>query len=312
VVTVRNPATVESRTWAKLEAKLVEIQRALTEVMEEPEDLMQLVLGMTNPTMFEQLFSDAPVGDEQNLARWFDARTATFGGRDIVEFVKSLAGSCARFDFEEVSEQLPKTDLPDLKPFFLSMLKVNGRMVQEDSEGGIQFISPEKWRQASRAIRERYSGMHFNRRMRHLESTEKILAVGNPALENALRQAKGHDAFVATLPRQTLESPTLVYQITDAVTGEKRSIASVIAGVVLQVKGDKPQLLRDWEVLQRMNTLSAASGFSADESPTIGDVGELKAGIEAGRRFIEESLTTFDLPFRKPKIEFFVCLWPRQ
>ena len=46
VVTLRNPDTVESRIWDKLNEKLKRIMLALGNAMEEPEDLLQLVLGM--------------------------------------------------------------------------------------------------------------------------------------------------------------------------------------------------------------------------------------------------------------------------
>jgi ERCC4-related helicase len=311
VVSIRNPDTVEARIWAKLEGKILEIQRALSEVMEEPEDLMQLVLGMTNQGMFQNLFAGAPAGDEDRLNSWFNSTTASFGGRDVVDFVKSLAGSCEKFDFQQMSDKLPKVDLPSLKPFFVSMLKLNGRMVQEDAEGGIEFICPDAWKQASRAVRERYSGMHFSRKVRHLESTEKILAVGNAALEQALGQAKAHEAFMASLPRQTLKNPLVIYRITDAVTGEKRSISSVIAGVVLAAQQETSALLKDWEVLQLLNSLASASGFTADESPAATESATVNAGVDSARRLIEEQLATFDLPFRKPTLELFACLWPR-
>ena len=57
-------------------------------------------------------------------------------------------------------------------------------------------------------------------------------------------------------------SVRFVYRITDAVTGEKRNISSVIAGVVLAEGDQEPVLLKDWEVLQRLNALAVASGFT--------------------------------------------------
>jgi SNF2 family DNA or RNA helicase len=311
VVSIRNPDTVEARIWAKLEAKIVEIQRTLTEVMEEPEDLMQLVLGMTNQNMFQDLFAGAPASDEERLNRWFNATTASFGGEDLVDFVKNLAGSCEKFDFQEMSNKLPKIDLPALKPFFVSMVRLNGRVVQEDPEGGIEFISPEAWKRASRAVRERYSGMHFNRKVRQLESTEKILAIGNAAVDQALQQAKGHEAFLASLPRQVLKNPLIIYRITDAVTGEKRNISSAISGVLLGTREQPPVLLKDWEVIQLLNGLASTTGFGADESPAAEEAAKVNIGVQDARRVVEEHLASFDLPFRKPSIELFACLWPR-
>jgi ERCC4-related helicase len=311
VVSIRNPDTVEARIWNKLETKLVEIQRALTEVMEEPEDLVQLVLGMTSQSMFQNLFADAPRGDEQALNHWFNAATTSFGGKDVVDFVKSLAGSCEKFDFQQISGKLPKTDLPALRPFFTAMLKLNGRMVQEDAEGGIEFISPVVWKQASRAVRERYSGMHFTRKVRNLESTKTVLAIGNPAVDQALSQAKKHEAFLASLPRQVLKRPLIIFRITDAVTGEKRNISSVLAGVALEIQNETLTLLKDWELLRLLNNLTSAAGFTAEDSPPATDALTVNAGIEKARCAIEDHLSMLDLPFRKPALELYACLWPR-
>ena len=59
VITLRNPATVESRIWDKLNNKIQNIMLALGHAMDEPEDLMQLVLGMTAPSLFLNLFAEA-------------------------------------------------------------------------------------------------------------------------------------------------------------------------------------------------------------------------------------------------------------
>ena len=50
---------MESLVWEKLNEKLHRISMALSQVMDEPEDLLQLVLGMTSPTFFTELFSEA-------------------------------------------------------------------------------------------------------------------------------------------------------------------------------------------------------------------------------------------------------------
>ena len=42
VFTLRNPSTVESRIWDKLNAKIEQIMLVLGEVMDEPEDLWSL------------------------------------------------------------------------------------------------------------------------------------------------------------------------------------------------------------------------------------------------------------------------------
>ncbi|MEG4911488.1 hypothetical protein [Microcoleus sp. B7-D4] len=43
VITLRNPDTVETRIWDKLNEKIENIMQSLEQVMSEPEDLLQLV-----------------------------------------------------------------------------------------------------------------------------------------------------------------------------------------------------------------------------------------------------------------------------
>ncbi|MHC5544602.1 helicase-related protein, partial [Singulisphaera rosea] len=87
VVIIRNPDTVEGRIWDKLNAKIESIMRALGGVMEQPEDLMELVLGMAAPSLFTELYSEAGSVRTESLSDWFDGKTARFGGRDAIATV---------------------------------------------------------------------------------------------------------------------------------------------------------------------------------------------------------------------------------
>ena len=46
VLSIRNPDTVEARIWSKLDEKLERINEAFAHVMDTPDDLRHLVLGM--------------------------------------------------------------------------------------------------------------------------------------------------------------------------------------------------------------------------------------------------------------------------
>lgn len=69
VVTLRNPDTVESRIWDKLHSKINNIELAFGHVMDEPEDLLQMVLGMTSPSLFRELFVGAAQVPAESLER---------------------------------------------------------------------------------------------------------------------------------------------------------------------------------------------------------------------------------------------------
>ena len=49
------------------------------------------------------------------------------GGEDSVRVVQDLIGHAQHFDFAQVSERVPKLDLPDLLPFFRLALRFNRR-----------------------------------------------------------------------------------------------------------------------------------------------------------------------------------------
>ena len=61
-MTIRNPSTVEYRIWGKLKTKLNHIMEALGHATDEPEDLMQMVLGMAGPSFFNELFAEGHSG----------------------------------------------------------------------------------------------------------------------------------------------------------------------------------------------------------------------------------------------------------
>ena len=94
VIIIRNPDTVEGRIWSKLNAKIESIMRAFGGVMEEPEDLMELVLGMAAPSLFTELYAEAGTMHPESLSDWFD-RKRRFGGRDAISTGASWSATVA-------------------------------------------------------------------------------------------------------------------------------------------------------------------------------------------------------------------------
>jgi ERCC4-related helicase len=103
VLTFKNPSTIESHIWSLLDEKLLRITRAFQSAMDDPEDMRQLVIGMASPDLFEGLFTEAAKVPRERLEEWFNARTATLGGKDAVAAVRDIFGNVARFDFGQVS-----------------------------------------------------------------------------------------------------------------------------------------------------------------------------------------------------------------
>jgi hypothetical protein len=309
VVVLRNPETVEGRIWEILQEKMNQIMIALGQAMDEPEDLLQLVLGMTSPALWRELFVEGREVPRESLAQWFDHRTAQFGNRDVVKTVQDLIGNCARFDFQEVSDQLPKVDLPALRPFFTSMLRLNRRRV-EQKDDSVAFRTPDTWL-ATPGVLPSYDGLVFRRQLRGREEARHVLGVGHKVMNEALRQARESDATVATLPADALSRPLIVCRIRDKVTGEQRAVRSVaIAVEIADGQSGIDLLLRDWEVLERLNGLVGARGFRSADSVPPADLAAVEEALERGMSVARRSVSELGLPFRFPEVEPVALLWP--
>ena len=179
VFLLRNPATVEARIWALLESKLARIQAALSASMDEAEDIAQLVIGMQGGRFFEDLFAEGSARAQAagaRIADWFDAHTATFGGRDAVDTVRAMLGNVARFDFGAVGASLPKLDLPALEPFFRNSMALLERRVTRGPDG-LSVATPEAWKR-NPDLRPRYDGLVFDRALPEAERLIRLLGVG--------------------------------------------------------------------------------------------------------------------------------------
>ena len=303
VVTVRNPDTVESRIWDLLEEKLERITLAFQGAMDDPEDMRQLVIGMASSKVFTKVFGDASADmRDATLQRWFDAETATFGGEDAIEAVRSLVGHVARFDFGEVAEQIPKVDLPDLVPFFKALLAIRGRRPTQADEYRLEFNTPDEWRDDF-AISEHYE-LLFAREPRPKHG-EDVAGVGLKVVDRAVQDACALEATFGAM--RGLEAPLFVFRVADRVTGTEGPLHSVVVGVVKDVAGWS--VLRDWEIIGWLNPRAdrpRSPTFNAD-TPSTSNVASLYADAKG---ILEDRLSGLDLPFVLPDVEALACLVP--
>ncbi|MGK7875377.1 MAG: DEAD/DEAH box helicase [Xenococcaceae cyanobacterium] len=304
VVTLRNPDTVEARIWECLEEKMNRIQLALSGVMDEKEDLMPIVLGMTSPSIWTELFAEAPRVQDETLQSWFDRKTARFGGQDALQTVQNLVVHCASFDYQEIANHLLDVDLPALKPFFLGMLALNRRQVK-DNEQGLSFLTPDIW--SGIGIKASYEGLLFDRTFKGVDADKRIIGVGNPLLGKALDQARSLQECVACLSIEKLPYSLIVLRVTDRITEGRGSIRSVIFGVEQQ---EQLNVLRDDEVLVRLNTLLNASARRlSSESRPLNQASKLVTDLETASQLVLKSLDHLDIPFREPDVELLVLLY---
>lgn len=301
VVSLRNPDTIESRIWVKLEEKLERIMQSVGSAMDEPEDLLQLVLGMTDRGFFNELFSGGLAVPKERLDRWFDDQTRTFGGQSAIDTVQTLVGNCQSFDLSGLQDVPPK-DLPDLLPFFLAMLTLNGRRPEFDNQQ-VSFKTPDSWLRTP-GIRQRYEKLVFDRQVTGREAAERVVGVGHQVFDQALKQAIDFPARVAAVPN--LEAPLAVFSIYDKVTdrgGQVRSLLIGVEGMQGQVR-----ILKDWEILDRLNPLLRAT---PKEPRSLAQSGELiELWVSSARKVAREKISALQLAFRVPELSDFVVLWP--
>uniref|UniRef100_B8HYW4 Helicase domain protein n=1 Tax=Cyanothece sp. (strain PCC 7425 / ATCC 29141) TaxID=395961 RepID=B8HYW4_CYAP4 len=305
VVTLRNPDTIEATIWERLEEKMQRIQLALSGVMEESEDLFPIVLGMTSPSVWTELFSEAPTVPRETLNSWFDGKTARFGGQDALQTVRDLVGHCASFDYRELAGQLLEVDLPALRPFFTGMLMHNHRQARF-TEDGLSFRTPEGW--SGIGIKPNYSGLVFDRNFRGADAEQRILGIGHPLLDRALEQARSLEETAALLPSELLPYPLVLLSITDRVTENSGSIRSIIVGVEFK---HMPILRHDYEVLDLLNRLTKPILRRIESGGNIEiPSAKLTNWLLKAEQFVVDNSTDMDLPFRVPNIKALALLCP--
>ena len=299
VVTVRNPDTVESRIWDLLDEKLERITLAFKGGMEDPEDMRQLVIGMASSSVFNRVFADA----ESNLAgktlkRWFDTQTATFGGEDAVETVRSLVGHVARFDFGDIAGQIPRVDLPDLVPFVKAMLTVRSRRPSQANHH-LEFATPEEWKDDF-AIVDHYR-LLFAREPRPGQG-EDVAGVGLRVFDRALGDGCGLEETLGVV--RGLDVPLFVFVVRDRVTAGDAH--PVVVGAKQNVEGGWT-LLRDWEVVKMLNPIAdrpRSLAITAKSAPLDG------CGLLMEARSAVELDAEERLPFKLPTVEELAGLFP--
>ena len=297
VYILRNPDTVEARIWDLLNEKLGRVQRALSAVMEQQEDISQLVVGMAGPALFNELFSGAQGMTGERLTAWFDRATATLGGRDVVDTVREMLGSVSHFDFQQVGRDLPHVDVPDLERFFTLAVSRHRRRVFKHANG-LEIKAPDTWKSRSYAVRDRYEGLVFDRDLRGINAASRVLGVGHTLFDIALDEARDLPARVAVL--DGVSAPVLVVAVEDEVTGTGSLVHRLIFGV-MEIDG-RSTPMRDWELLRLLNRMTFKGGGSEPESGMA--TTERAATADRLQKAFESGLSNHAPALRRP-----VC-WP--
>lgn len=305
ITSLRNPSTVESRIWDKLNEKIAHINTALRQVMADPEDLYQLVLGMAPPEIFRDVFTEANHVAPDKFDAWFDRATSQFGNRDVIDTVKELVGNCARFDFQEVSQRLPKVDLKDLEPFMIGSL-VRNRKQPRFGPSGLSFKTPDEW-MVDPAILPEFNDMIFDRGKLGDGNPEHLLGVGHKLVDIALSQAETLESCFAVLSNEKLLHPVMALRVYDRVTTGEGNRAAVVCGV--EIKNGELNFLPDWILLKQLNQLSAHSLVRMSQANPFGAVEAVEL-IPAIMTKAIEFVNSQGVSFRQPDASVIALLVP--
>lgn len=303
VITLRNPDTVESRIWDLLNTKLNTITDALSEVMDEPEDLLQLVLGMTDGKIFNQLFSKGFVQSKDTLNGWFNAETKKFGGEDAIQAVKDLVGNSGHFDYQSL-DSIPKKDLNDLQLFFENMLIYNKKRIFRN-ENAISFLTPDNWK-VDMGIKPKYDGLVFDRDHKQAQIAENVIGVGHRAFDLALKQALSLTSSLCALSE--LEKPLVIFSIFDRITGIESNIRKTVAGVYWGKGNDDNEIIFDWQVLDVLNQQKI--GLKQDDSRPNAQSNELNDCKQDCLQSLTRDIAILKLPYKMPEIDVLAICWP--
>jgi ERCC4-related helicase len=300
VLSMRNSESIESMIWDKLNAKLQNIDTAFQQVMNTPEDIQQLVLGMTSNTVFRDIFFEASNIKKEAFDHWFDQKTATLGGKDVVESVKSMVGSVTKFDFQQVSDKIPRVDLPDLSPFLEISIGLNGKRVVKEDER-YTFNTPDRWRR-NPGIQQKYSNMHFDRKDRARDSSKKLLGVGHKIIDIALQQAKNRQVMLTAIPKKILVNCMFIYRVNDRITSDYNQ-PDVIAGVEFDDKEEPLKLLMDWQILKKLNSIQFRKDILKNQSKKPNQFERIEEITGTSEEYLYKYIHDLNLSFRVPNAE---------
>lgn len=300
VITLRNPETVESRIWDRLNQKINSIMMALGSTMDEPEDLLQLVLGMTSPSLFTELFTSGATVPNDRLDGWFDNKTKTFGGQDAIKTVRTLIGNCSRFDYQDL-KTIPPLDLEDLQAFFEAMLTLNKRrLFREDS--GISFKTPDAWLKDP-GVRQRYERLVFNRNLKGSEAAIRVMGVGHKVFDKSIEQANDFNTSFTSVTG--IEEPLAIFIIYDRVTSKESNVQQIIVGV----SNGKRELLKDCHLIKLLNNILKNKKMDEDQTTDF-DKEELSIFIQTSEKYIASKIEELNTPFEIPDIKLMSLLIP--
>jgi hypothetical protein len=298
VFTFLNPGTLENHIRGLLQEKIGRINQALSAVMDDPEDMLQLVLGMEGAAFFDDLYSQGLRPSNDSSRTWFDAKTASFGSSSVISVVQALLGNVAKFDFQSVSKEIPEVDLGDLVPLFKSVLALQGRELMTSGED-FEFVTPSEWTETY-GILDRYKNVRFDR---NAPKNRTVFGVGTLAVEKALDDAERRPGSVSSLPLDRWPKHIAVFRVFDRVTDAMTSGSSRIAAI--EQDGEGHRLMSDSELIHAINgALKTPKALKQSGRKAPSDSDSCGQWLQGAAACVQGSLDQLGSGFRSPGVEF--------
>lgn len=214
-----------------------------------------------------------------------------------------MVGHAAKFDYQGLKE-IPAIDLPELRPFFESMLIQNQRRALW-KEDRLSFKTPDAWL-TSPAIRRHYKDVVFGRdQASGGDANLQVIGIGHAAFNQAIDQALGQEAALAMV--EGLEDPVVVAKVFDRITLSAGTVRSRIFGIAVPSTEQDVAILTDDKLLVMLNQCKAR----AKPLPPEGfDRQLLHQAFTVGIDRLEQSLSSLGLPFKHPDYQPLGLLWP--
>ena len=142
-------------------------------------------------------------------------------------------------------------------------MRRHSRRVSSQTEG-LEVKTPDAWAAKDYAIKDKYEGLSFDRTLKGPLAAARILGVGHRLFDLALADAALMPLTAAAVPG--LDAPLLIVSVEDEVTGTGASVQRVILGI--SEANGVVAILRDWELLLKLNRLKIRANFDAKSDST--------------------------------------------
>lgn len=314
VILLRNPDTVESHIWNLLNEKIERIMHSVGGAMDEPENLMELILGLSDNALYNALFAKASTETNMDsLDEWFDHKTKTFGGESIIQKVTDLVGRAEKFNYQDLDE-VPKLDLPDLKPFFSGMLAQNQRRAMKNDEKdevgnkeheGISFHTPKEWL-GQFGTKRFYENIYFCRDPKDKPTNADIMGFGHPMFAKAIEQAITFDGTFTNV--DGIDANYIIFKVQDQLTGTAASIKTSIIGVKIE-PFDNCHVLKDEELVHFLNAHIKQNSAAVNKNLNYDIKLEL---IDSASTYLESNVHQIGLPFKLPTIQLLSAFFKQE